>query len=105
MAGEIEGDLLVAEEAVARMIERALAALAAEDAMGIPEARKIRALAMQAVDQPAQRKVVAMGARGGAELRGDTAGALLPPADESARVGLKEDEAQQIAFAGRAEPA
>src|SRR5262249_19061864 len=81
MAGDVEADLLEAQEAVARMIEGALAALAAEHAVLVPIAREGAAVAPQAVDQLADRAVLEMGADVGAELGDDPAGARLVIAD------------------------
>src|SRR5665213_3017542 len=54
MAGKLERHLLVAQEAVLRMAEGALAALAAEHAVLVPHLREFGAEAAQLVDQGAQ---------------------------------------------------
>jgi hypothetical protein len=46
VTGKREGDLLVTQEAVRRVIERAFAAFPVKDAMFVPEPRKVLAFAM-----------------------------------------------------------
>ena len=51
MARDVKADLLEAQKTVARVIECALAALAAKHAVLVPPARERAAVAAQAVDQ------------------------------------------------------
>src|SRR5215469_9075930 len=99
MTGELEGHLLEAQEAVARMVERPLAAFAAEHAVLLPHLREVAALPGEPADQPVQRRVVEMGAAMRAELGGDPPRPPLPVADQRACRGRQKDEPQQIALA------
>src|SRR5215469_14294977 len=81
VAGQFEGHLFEGKEPVARMVERALAALAAEHAVLLPHPREIRAGAAQFIDQAVQLRVVEMGSAMRAELSGHAADATLPIAD------------------------
>src|SRR5689334_3418302 len=68
-AGQGEGDLFIAQPALARVIEAALAAGALLDLMLPPAAREHRAALPQPLDQPLELGIVEIPARVGAELR------------------------------------
>src|SRR5262249_30652066 len=77
LAGEVERDLGEPHEAVARVIERALAAFAAEHAVRVPAPGKAIAALAQVGDEVADRRIVEMRADIGAELGDDAAGTLV----------------------------
>src|SRR5438552_12923410 len=105
MAGRVEGRLRVADEAVRRMVEAALAALAAGHPLVLPSAAEEAAAPRQLRDQRLQPGIVDMAAVVGAELGQHAARPTRPVADQRAGRGIEEDVAQLVALARVVEPA
>src|SRR5580704_16517845 len=98
VAGELEGHLLVAQKPIGRMVEGALAALAAQNAVLLPHLREFRAQLAQLLDQGAQRAILEVRGAMRAKLRDDAAGAAIPIADQRVCGRFETDEAQEISM-------
>src|SRR5271155_4031742 len=102
MRSEDQGALIVAP---GRMVEPALAALAIEARLPLPEAPKSGGLRRQAVDQRLHRGIAQAAAEIGAEFGDDAARPLVPVGDDAACGGGQENEAQEVAIVLAVEPA
>lgn len=91
-----QGDLLVVDETAHRMLETALATLAFEHIVLLPEMGEICAAGAQFVNQAQQCWLFQAGATVGTEFRCDAAGADLPIHQKISRRRVQKDKAQHV---------